>query len=221
VQTRAGEYFGLVDPYGIIEEYWDQLPESQTVIVTKYDGLWGKYGIEVRAVQARFRRDSLKLKRDQDLAERQIVKNLFNNTNNEEATMANANDIITIAKTGDVKKTEDALQSAIGQAVKRALWVAEKKDEFMAIPVLQELDAKYNPSGAKANPVVEIKDAKDIKLVKNGNVDDRVWSAILKKAGKLGAVRKSTGNTAEISIPKKEAETFIKAVQAVKGIAIS
>lgn len=220
MQTRAGEYFSLVDPYGIIEEYWDQLPESQTVIVTKYDGLWGKYGIEVRAVQARFRRDSLKLKRDQDLAERQIVKNLFNYTNNEEAIMANANDIINLAKTGDVEITERALQSAIGQAVKRALWVAEKKDEFLAIPILQELDAKYNPS-AKANPVVEIKDAKDIKLVKNGNVDNRVWNAILKKAGKLGAVRKNTGNTAEISIPKKEAETFTKAVQAVKGIAIS
>lgn len=134
--------------------------------------------------------------------------------------MANSNAIIDIARTGDVKATEDALQSAIGQAVKRALWVAERKDEFMAIPVLQELDGKYNPGGKASAPVAEIKDAKDLKLTKDSKLDDRVWQAILKKANKVGVVVKSSGNVAEVKIPKKEADAFGKAVAAVKGITI-
>lgn len=134
--------------------------------------------------------------------------------------MANSNGIIEIARTGDVKATEDALQSAIGQAIKRALWVAERNDEFMAIPILQELDVKYNPGGAKAVATTEIKDAKDIKLTKDAKLDDRIWQAILKKANKVGVVAKASGNVAEIKLPKKQADAFVKAVQAVKGITI-
>ena len=32
----------------------------------------------------------------------------------------------------------------IGQLVKRTLWLAKKNDEFSAIPILEELDRKYN-----------------------------------------------------------------------------
>ena len=168
---------------------------------------------------SRFRRDTLEIKRNLDIAERKIVQTLFTKT--EEAEMANATQIIEMAKTGDVTKTEEALQSAIGQAVKRALWVAKKNDEFNAIPVLTELNAKYNPGGKASTPVEEIKDGKSVKLQKSSSVDDRVWQAILKKAGKVGAVTRATATLAEITLPKKQADTFVKAVQAVKGITVN
>lgn len=220
MQTKAGEYFGLADPYGIIVDAWDNLPESRPVLVYKFDGIYGRQGIEVVVVQKKFRRDYLLLKRNLELAERQLVQNLFSNIQSEELDMSNAKAIIEIASTGDVKKTEEALQSAIGQAVKRAIWVAEKNNNFMAIPVLNELDAKYNPGGVQAAPA-EIKDAKEVKLNKSSSLDDRVWQAILKKANKVGAVTKSSGNVAEIKVPKKEADAFVKACQAVKGITVS
>lgn len=181
--------------------------------------MYGLQGVEVKRVGSKFRRDALTMyNRNLEIAEKHLVQNLFNQST-EEDEMANSNTIIEIAATGDVKKTEEILQSAIGQAVKRALWAAKRKDEFLAIPVLQELNAKYNPGGTQTT-AVEIKDAKDVKLTKSGAVDDRVWSAILKKADKIGAVRKSSGNVAEISLPKKESDTFVKAVQAVKGITV-
>ena len=168
----------------------------------------------------KYRRDYLvKLERNKELAEKQLVENLFNNST-EDDIMSNSNAIINIARTGDVKATENALQSAIGQAIKRALWVAERKDEFMAIPVLQELDGKYNPGGKSSAPAATIKDAKDLKLTKDSKLDDRIWQAILKKANKLGVVVKSSGNVAEVKIPKKEAEVFSKAVAAVRGIIV-
>lgn len=221
VQTKAGEYFGLVDPTGFLVEEWDNLPEGRTILVQKYEGMCGKQGIEIVLKQSKYRRDALKMyQKNLKIAERQLVETLFNNST-EDDIMANANEIIEIARTGNVKATENALQSAIGQAIKRALWVAEKKDEFMAIPVLQELNEKYNPGGAKAVATTEIKDAKDIKLTKVADLDDRIWQAVLKKANKIGVVIKASGNIAEIKLPKKEADTFVKAVQAVKGITIS
>lgn len=220
VQTKAGEYFGLVDPYGVIEDAWDSLPEGRAIQVQKYDGMYGSQGVEVVIVQKKFRRDYLRLERNSQLAERQLVQNLFSSTFSEELEMSNAKAIIEIAETGDVKKTEEALQSAIGQAVKRAMWVAERNNNFMAIPVLQELDAKYNPGG-RQSASVEIKDAKEVKLNKGSSLDDRVWQAILRKANKIGAVTRSTSTVAEINVPKKEADAFVKACQAVKGITVS
>ena len=220
VQTKAGEYFGLVDPTGFLVEEWENLPEGRAILVQKYEGMFGKQGIEIVVSQTKFRRDALKMyQKNLEIAERKLVENLFNNST-EDDIMANSNEIIEIARTGNVKATEEALQSAIGQAVKRALWVAERKDEFMAIPVLQELNEKYNPGGAKT-VTTEIKDAKDIKLTKVADLDDRIWQAVLKKANKIGVVVKAFGHTAEIKLPKKEADTFVKAVQAVKGITIS
>jgi len=132
--------------------------------------------------------------------------------------MSNSNSIIELAKSGDVAKVEEALQSAIGQAIKRALWVAEKKDEFTAIPVLQDLQTKYG--GVKTKQALAPKDSKSVKLTKSDKVDDRVWQAILNKANKIGAVTKSTSKNAECSIEKTKADTFIKALKGIAGITV-
>lgn len=174
---------------------------------------------EIELVRTTFRRDALvELQRNVNIAEKRIVQTLFSN---EEDDMSNATDIITIAATGDVKATEEALQSSIGQAVKRALWLANKKDEFMAIPVLEELSAKYGGGGEVKAATLDEKEGKVLKLAKADSVDDRVWQAILKKANKIGAVTKSAAKNAEMIVRKKEADTFIKAVSGVKGITIA
>lgn len=128
--------------------------------------------------------------------------------------------IIDSAKEGDVKKVEEILNAEIGRAIRRALWVAEKKDEFTAIPVLQDLQAKYGGVVSKGDQTLTKKDGKSIKLSKSDKVDDRVWQAILKKASKIGAIVKSTNNRAELIIRKKEADVYMKAAKAVNGITV-
>lgn len=222
VKNKVGEYFGLVDPKGFLTEYWDELKGSHVIPVQKFqpilntitEGRWGSMRFEV--VTKKFRRDYLQLTKEPDLVSKQFLNSFFS----EEDEMANSNAIIEIAKTGDVAKTEEALQSAIGQAVKRALWVAERNDEFLAIPVLQDLQAKYCGVAAKGDPTITEKDGKIVKLVKGQQVDDRVWQAILKKASKIGAVVKSSGNRAELIIRKKEVDVFVKASKAVAGITV-
>lgn len=118
------------------------------------------------------------------------------------------------------EKVEEALESEVSKALKRALWVAEKKDEFAAIPVINDLIAKHGGVVSKGDITLTQKDATSVKLAKASSVDDRVWQAILKKASKIGVVTKSSGNRAELLIRKKEVEIFTKAVQAVNGITV-
>lgn len=195
------------------------MPGDRPILLLRYVPFFTDGRPEIELVRTTFRRDALvELQRNVNIAEKRIVQTLFSN---EEDDMSNATDIITIAATGDVKATEEALQSSIGQAVKRALWLANKKDEFMAIPVLEELSAKYGGGGEVKAATLDEKEGKVLKLAKADSVDDRVWQAILKKANKIGAVTKSAAKNAEMIVRKKEADTFIKAVSGVKGITIA
>jgi hypothetical protein len=227
VKTKIGEYFGLVDPTGFLTEEWDIIPGDRVVIVEKYVPiLHGNKAVDTYMIQFNLERDKyrkdaiVKFNKYINLATKKLLETFFN-TNNEESEMANSTNIVDIAKTGDVAKTESALQSAIGQAIKRALWVAEKRDEFLAIPVLQELDAKYNPAGVKNQPEIVIANPVTVTLEKADSIDVRVWNAIIKKGAKLGMVLNSNNKKAEMQLPKKEAVHFIKAVEAVKGIKVS
>lgn len=206
--------FTLVDPEGNIVNTWDILPKDRPITCKKYTVVYTGNQPRVQLITKIFRCDVLSLTKE-EIPDKEFLNNFFTR----EATMANAQEIIDVAKTGDVAKTEEALQSAIGQAIKRALWLAEKKDEFTAIPVLQDLSVKYGGSVRKTD--VAPKDGKQVLLAKDAKVDDRVWQAILKKASKLGAVLSSSATKATISISKKELESFTAAAKAVVGISVT
>lgn len=234
VKTRVGEYFGLYDPTERIAELWDDLPEDAVIKVNKYDPRLGTGKPTVELITKKFLRGSLELIKEQ-MASKEIVLNLFSEEYFMDAKVngkvdgsekeaaertSTSQNLINAAKTGDPKAVEEAIFAEVGRAIHRALWVAEKQDEFLAIPVLQDLKVKYGGEKVKVDTSVTAKDGKVVKLAKSEKVDDRVWSAILKKAGKVGAVTKSTGNRAECIIFKAEADTFIKAVKAVAGITV-
>lgn len=184
-------------------------------------------------ITKKFLRGSLELIKEQ-MASKEIVLNLFseeyfmdakvNSKNGSEKEAAErtstSQSLINAAKTGDPKAVEEAIFAEVGRAIHRALWVAEKTDEFLAIPVLQDLKVKYGGEKVKVDTTVSAKDGKVVKLAKSEKVDERVWAAILKKVQKVGAVTKSTGNRAECIIYKDEADVFIKAVKAVAGITV-
>lgn len=234
VKTQVGEYFGLYDPTKRIGELWDELPEDAVIQINKYDPRLGSGRPEVKLITKKFLRGSLQLMRDQELASKQIVLNLFseeysmdprvNDKENGEKEAAErtctSQNLINAAKSGAPKVVEEAIFAEVGRAISRALWVAEKTDEFGAIPVLQDLKVKYGGEKVKVNTTVSAKDGKVVKFSKSEKVDERVWAAILKKVQKVGAVTKSTGNRAECIIYKDQADTFIKAVRAVAGVTV-
>lgn len=218
MRSKSGEYFGLLDPNGNITEAWIDLPGERPIIVQKYNPMFGNGKPQIEVITRRFRRDALQLTKEQ-FASRDVVLGLFTN-NNEEDEMS-SNEIIESARGGDPKAVEEVLNQEIARALKRALWVAEKKDEFAAIPVIQDLQTKYGGVAVgKGDTTLTEKDGKSVKLSKTEKVDDRVWRAILKKASKIGAVVKSSGNRAELIIRKKEVEVFAKAAKAVNGITV-
>lgn len=217
VKTNVGEYFGLVDPTGIIAENWNDLPDDRPVLVNKYCPRFGSGQAQIELISKKFIKGKLQLLREQ-LASKQMVLNLFNQSNEEDFMSTSAN-LIKAAKEGGVQGVEEQIKAEIAAAVKRALWVARKQDEFVAQPILEELTVKYG--GAKVTTSSEApKDGKAIKLSKTDKVDSRVWDAILKKVAKIGAITKSTPNRAECVVDKKEADTFIKAAKAVVGITV-
>jgi len=218
VRTKVGEYFGLVDPTEHVQNHWDILPDERPVLVWKYIPLLGSGRAVLEVVTKRFRRDSLVLSNTKT-ATRKEVAYLFSKSN-EEDSMSNATQIIELAKTGDKAATEEALKSSLGQAVKRALFMAERKNEFLAIPVLQELSIKYGVTKAKKTELTE-KEGKVVTLTKDGKVDSRVFDAILKKANKVGAVTATSGKGANLIIRNQEADAFIKACKMVVGITVS
>jgi len=214
INQKTGEYFGLVDANGILTELWEELPPERPVLVNKYSMTYGTGKPKVEVVTKCFRRDALQLTKEQLISKSQFLS-LFQ----EEDTMS-SKAIIESAKTGDVKNVEELLHLEIGRAIKRAIWVAEREDEFLAIPVLQDLSVKYGGITSKGDTTLTEKDGKSVKITKTEKVDDRVWQAILKKASKIGAIVKSAGNRAELIIRKKEVETFVKATKAVSGVSV-
>ena len=219
MRTKVGEYFGLVDPTEHVQKNWDIMPPERPVLLWKYNPFFGSGKAVLEVIHKRFRRDSLELTSNTETATRKEVAHLFSK-NKEEDSMSNATEIIEIAKSGDVQATEAALKSAIGTAVKRSLFMAEKRNEFLAIPVLQELSVKYGVTKAKATDLTE-KEGKTINLAKDSKVDSRVFDAILKKANKVGAVTATSGKGATMIIRNKEADAFIKACKMVVGITVS
>lgn len=217
VKTNVGEYFGLVDPTGIIEEYWDQLGDNTVIQVNKYNPLFGSGAPQIELISKKFLKGKLQLIKEQ-LASKEHVLNLFNNSS-EEDFMSTSSNLINAAKEGGVAAVEAQIQVEIAAAINRALWVANKQDEFVAIPVMEELKVKYG--GGKVKTSTEApKDGKTIKLARSEKVDQRVWEAILRKVSKIGAVTKSTATRAECVVSKTEAEAFTKAAKAVNGISV-
>lgn len=217
VKTKSGEYFGLVDPTGMVTENWDDLPDGRPIMVHKYGMMYGTSSAQIEIITKKFRRDSLELQEGQ-LATKEQVVNLF--TNKQEDFMSTSANLIKSATVSGIAGVEEQIKAEVGAAIKRALWVAEKNDEFAAIPILQELSAKYCGTTIKTDTTLTEKDGKVVKLSKGEKVDDRVWAAILKKVSKIGGITKSTANRAECIISKKEADVFIKAVKAVAGITV-
>lgn len=216
VRSRTGEYFGLANEFH--SEYWNDLAPDTIITVQKYSPHFGDGAAHLDLVTRKFRRDGLTLEKTEQLARQELVLNLF--TNNEEDFMSTSSNLIKAAKEGGAEAVEAAIKVETARAIHRALWVAEKTDDFAAIPVLQDLEAKYAGVKVKVDPTLTEKDGKAVKLSRSDKVDERVWAAILKKVSKIGAVTKSTANRAECIIQKKEAETFIKAAKSVNGITV-
>lgn len=210
IQHKAGEYFGLVESR--LAYIWEELPDTRPILVTSIDGMYGKQDTSVR-----YRKGYLKKPEAVSLQELQLI---FSTIQKKEDDMSISGDLLEAVKQGGAEALETALQERLKVLIRRAYKKAEEECEFVAMAEIAKVQEKYG-TPIKSGPVVELKDAKEIKLTKTDSVAGPVWDAILTKASKLGVIMSSAGNKATVRIKNADAKVFEKACGAVKGITLS
>lgn len=222
LKSKTSRFFGLAEdlPDGFT---FDDLNKNRPVLVYNYKPYISK------SKTIRFERKEHKyLKRfltvhsmDSDLINpNKYFNKLFNF--NRGGTM-NIPELVKVAtESQNVDATETIVKNKLGEQIHWAIKHAQKNNAFTAVPVLKALQDRYPRKKGAQSTLSEADKAQavEVKLNVDSTVDAGIKEAILDRARQIGTVVSETANRAVFLIRNKEADGFIKAVEAADGVSV-
>lgn len=136
--------------------------------------------------------------------------------------MASTKKLIETAKKGDVDQLKKMLEDEKVRALKRALRIAMRDDDFEAMAAIQVVIDQLEPKKVKTKPIDD--DSTLVKVSRTPEASQKIYEMVLLKGSRKG---KTVRQTAEFSVfavkDKKSAEKFVDSITnaKLKGIKAS
>lgn len=217
LKSFAGEYFGIE----LTEQQFDSIPPDSHVMVSQVCPFFSNGVPELKIMTGRkFVKSYLQKTGESELPLLEFDDPETLESLAEEELEMSTKRLIAFAAEGQLDAAEKYLSKLCHRAIQSAIRVAERKNEFLSIPQLQELQSRYE-SGESASAVKPLeKDARVLKITRTDKCPAGVWDAILAKVKKIGNVQKMEKNTCTAGMSKSEGEAFVKAVQKIAGLTV-
>lgn len=217
LKSIAGEYFGIE----LTEQQFDSIPPDSHVMVSQVCPFYSDGVPELKFMTGRkFVKSYLQKTGESEMPLLEFDDPESLQSLSEEEFEMSTKRLIAFAAEGQLDAAETYLSKLCHRAVQSAIRVAERKNEFLAIPQLQELQSRYK-SGESAIAVKPLeKDARILKISRTDKCPIGVWDAILAKVKKVGNVQKMEKNACTAGMSKSEGEAFVKAVQKIAGLTV-